>query len=106
MIRTALLTFSLSVASCGLMPTTTPQEPATATAPMNPVPEHWAFLDLPSIDRLVDSSEDYIGVTLSGDQDTILARAVAGAQRSGWQETRRKEIVDGYKVFFDGAYGS
>jgi hypothetical protein len=102
MVCIVVLILSLSFAACGSMP---PQEPGTATT-MVTVPDNWGFLDLPSIDHLMNPSDDYIGVTMSGDQETILAQAVAGAQRSGWEETRRKAIFDGYKVFFDGTDGS
>jgi hypothetical protein len=94
------------LAGCGLIPSSTLPEPGTAATPMVTVPDNWGFLDLPSIDHLMNPSDDYIGVTVSGDQETILAKAVAGAQRSGWEETRRKAIFDGYKVFFDGTDGS
>jgi hypothetical protein len=95
--RIILLTFGFLVAGCGLTPSPAPTEPGTATAPIVVVPDNWVFLDLPSIDRLVNASDEYIGVAVSGEQDTVLARAVAGAQQGGWDE---------YKVYFEGSDGS
>jgi hypothetical protein len=104
--RIILLTFGFLVAGCGWTPSPAPTEPGTATAPIVVVPDNWVFLDLPSIDRLVNASDEYIGVAVSGEQDTVLARAVAGAQQGGWDETRRKDVFDGYKVYFEGSDGS
>jgi hypothetical protein len=84
----------------------TPAPPLAPVLAPSAIPAEWTFLELQSVERILESSDTSFTALASGDIEMILSTSVANAVAAGWTEVDRTAIFGGTTVFFDGTDGS